>query len=61
MIASGYFSQALFGTLKQGLIVTEDYRFELLLEASWVSSTDRPLPFLGGSNTWPCLVKESVR
>ena len=32
MIASGYFSQALFGTLTQGLTVTEDYRFELLFE-----------------------------
>jgi len=32
VIASGYFSQALLGTLTHGLTVTEDYRFELLLE-----------------------------
>jgi hypothetical protein len=32
VITSGYFSQALFGTLTQGLAVTEDYRFELLFE-----------------------------
>src|SRR5919112_3756088 len=37
------------------------FRWHLRIsEAAWVSLMDLPLPFLGGSNTYPLLVSESV-